>query len=113
MTLQLNVLQRLNVWLLIGRLPFSGQETRRRWSLQDRIALDDSAKAEIEYREWTTPEGVGQIAWNAGKPGTVQNFEVTDFEIGTIRKSLDALPETAANVRLWLEPLWNQLDAKP
>lgn len=114
MILRLDHAQRLNLKQLIGNLPAGLDNIRSYWALMDRLALSDEEKEVIEYYEQVGPPPALQRSpsWNPEKCLPKKEFDLSNFDVETVRTAMKMAQFLSGPSRGWLEDLMEQLDLR-
>lgn len=109
MKIQLNHIQRLNLYALAGAQRGDVATVRALWALQDKLALTPSEEAAIELKREIVA-GQETVAWNPLRSTPTKEFELKQSEIARIRAIFETWTHyKAAGDRAWLEPLLTAL----
>ena len=108
--MKLDYSQRLNLHALMGGQRGSVDDVRFFWKLQDRIALSEEEKKEVNFR-FENVSGNQVAMWDVTPIAfRTKEFEFSNDEIERIRKMINEWqPGFSASDRMWLESLIQQV----
>lgn len=105
MKLELNHIQRINLYALIGAQRGDVATIRALWAIQDRLALTIEEETAIELRREIVA-GQEHVVWNPARSLPAKKFDVTEAERTRIRVAVETWDGYGVSAdRRWLEPL--------
>lgn len=107
MKLQLNHVQRLNLWTLAGEQPAgSVSNMRAAWALLDKLDLTPTEAGAIEMKTAQVNGNEARV-WNPSAPPLVVEMEFGDAEVKRLKELLKWACSSVLrpNARQWVEPL--------
>jgi len=113
MKIELDHIQRLNIYALLGAQRGDLATIRALWALQDKLALTVEEEKAIELKREVVA-GQERVTWNPAAALPPRAFDLTEPEAARIRSALETwVSYSPCNDRGWLEPLLDAITSEP